>query len=106
MAFESGTAAVYPSAHVNTIQLSTEGSAPADCRVVARRTPVHSAVLFRFPPTSLLTHSRVTNSSTVASGGGPRGGRGFVVGRRPRVTGAIGLGPRPGRPHCGARRRT
>src|SRR5947199_7213603 len=67
MAFESGTAAVYPSAHVNTIQLSTEGSAPADCRMVARRTPVHSAVLIRFPPTSLLTHSRVTNSSTVAS---------------------------------------
>src|SRR5437667_11236584 len=64
MAFESGTAEVYPSAHVNTIQFSTEGSAPADCRMVASRTPVHCAVLIRFPPTSLLTHSRVTNSST------------------------------------------
>src|SRR2546425_6864519 len=61
-----GIAAVYPSAHVKTIQ-SAVGFIPADCRIVASLTPVHTAVLMRFPPTSLLTHSKVTNSSTVAS---------------------------------------
>src|SRR3989442_3521210 len=64
MAFVIGIPAVYPSAHVKTIQ-SAVGSMPADCRIVASRTPVHSAVLIRLPPTSLLTHSNVTNSSTV-----------------------------------------
>src|SRR5438445_13706844 len=63
MAFVIGIPAVYPSAHVKTIQ-SAVGSMPADCRIVASRTPVHSAVLIRLPPTSLLTHSNVTNSST------------------------------------------
>src|SRR5437867_11486360 len=48
------------------IQLSALRSAPADCRTVASRTPVHAALLIRFPPTSLLTHSNVTNPSTVA----------------------------------------
>src|SRR5437870_12483153 len=64
MAFAIGIPAVYPSAHVKTIQ-SAVGSTPADCKIVARRTPVHSAMLIRLPPTSLLTHSNVTNSSTV-----------------------------------------
>src|SRR3989449_4406657 len=64
MAFVIGIPAVYPSAHVKMIQ-SAVGSMPADCRIVASRTPVHSAMLIRLPPTSLLTHSNVTNSSTV-----------------------------------------
>src|SRR2546427_9982845 len=67
IAFSIGTAAVYPSAHVNTTQLPGLASTPADCKIVASRTPVHSAMPMRFPPTSLLTHSNVTNSSTVAS---------------------------------------
>src|SRR5436309_14989331 len=63
MAFAIGIPAVYPSAHVKTIQ-SAVGSTPADCKIVESRTPVHSAMLIRLPPTSLLTHSNVTNSST------------------------------------------
>src|SRR5437870_13608514 len=69
IASESGIAAVYRSAHVNTMQ-SADGSRPADCRRADSRTPFHWALLIRFPTTSLLTHSRVAGASTLFGAAG------------------------------------
>src|SRR5713101_4890655 len=69
IALGSGIPAVYPSAQLNTIQ-SAVGSRPADWRRADNRTPFHWALLIRFPPTSLLTHSRVTGVSTLFGAAG------------------------------------
>src|SRR5207249_9727048 len=53
-----GIAVVYPSAHRNAT-FPTVVSAPAISRIARRGTPRHFALLMRFPPTSLLMHSRV-----------------------------------------------
>src|SRR5437773_9077497 len=67
-AFARGTPTVYPSTHVNATHLSAAGATPASARRSARGTPFQRAVPTRFPPTSLLTHSRVANSSRRAGG--------------------------------------
>src|SRR3989449_4526251 len=62
VAFARGTPTVYPSAQVNATQ-SAGSWTPACARRFARGIPSQRAVLTRFPPTSLLTHSSVTISS-------------------------------------------